>query len=409
MWFFSGIRRSSAALWVVFFVNGAVLATWAPRIPEVKSELHLSDGQIGYALLGVAVGSVPALTGTARLLRTVSARSVCTITSIAFGGALPLIACAPNGWALGGALAVLGAVSGCLDIAMNTAAIDYQDRIGASILSRLHGGYSLGVLAGAASGALASVLEVTVLEHFVAVSACLLVLAVAASCSLPMPETQRAPDDSVARISSIDLSRSRFGRALAIPATIAVMAVAALLMEGMITDWSALLVSRDFGGGAAVGAVAVVVFSTAMFLSRSFGDLIVDRLGAAVTLRCAAAVVSAAILLGLLLQQEAWGAVAVMGCAGIALGPLFPLLITEASHRSSAGAAVSTARVSAIGYGAYLGGPPLVGFLSEHIGLVGAFVLIACMCSTAVVAASMSLRGGPAHRETALSERRAPS
>lgn len=140
MWFFSGIRRSSAALWVVFFVNGAVLASWAPRIPQVTSELHLSDGQVGYALLGVAVGSVPALLGTARLLRTVSARSVCTITSIAFSGALPLIACAPNVWALGGALAVLGAVSGCLDVAMNTAAIDYQDRIGASIRSRLHGG-----------------------------------------------------------------------------------------------------------------------------------------------------------------------------------------------------------------------------------------------------------------------------
>ncbi|WP_220709123.1 MFS transporter [Rhodococcus sp. SBT000017] len=170
------------------------------------------------------------------------------------------------------------------------------------------------------------------------------------------------------------------------------MAVAALLIEGMITDWSALLVSRDFGGGTAVGAAAVVVFSTAMFFSRSFGDLIVDRLGAAVTLRCAAAVVSAAVLLGLLLQPEPWGAVAVMGCAGIALGPLFPLLITEASRRSRVGAAVSTARVSAIGYGAYLGGPPLVGFLAERIGLVGAFVLIAGICSIALVAASISLR-----------------
>lgn len=394
MWFFSGIRRSSAALWVVFFVNGAVLASWAPRIPQVTSELHLSDGQVGYALLGVAVGSVPALLGTARLLRTVSARSVCTITSIAFSGALPLIACAPNVWALGGALAVLGAVSGCLDVAMNTAAIDYQDRIGASILSRLHGGYSLGVLAGAASGALASILEVTVLEHFVAVSACLLVLAFAASCFLPTSARHRAPidHDAVTRDSPIVSSHSRFGRVLAIPATIGVMAVAALLIEGMITDWSALLVSRDFGGGTAVGAAAMVVFSTAMFFSRSFGDLIVDRLGAAVTLRCAAAVVSAAVLLGLLLQPEPWGAVAVMGCAGIALGPLFPLLITEASRRSRVGAAVSTARVSAIGYGAYLGGPPLVGFLAERIGLVGAFVLIAGICSIALVAASISLR-----------------
>ncbi|OZF47725.1 hypothetical protein CH293_19510 [Rhodococcus sp. 14-2470-1b] len=47
------------ALWIVFFVNGAVLASWAPRIPQVKSELSLTDGQMGWALLGVAAGSVP--------------------------------------------------------------------------------------------------------------------------------------------------------------------------------------------------------------------------------------------------------------------------------------------------------------------------------------------------------------
>ncbi|WP_415971477.1 MFS transporter [Rhodococcus sp. 077-4] len=380
------------ALWVIFFVNGAVLASWAPRIPQVTADLHLTDGQVGWVLLAVAAGSVPALTGAAHLLRIVTAKSLCANTSVAFSAALPLIGLAPNGWALGGALVALGAASGCLDVAMNTAAIDYQNRGGQRILSRLHGGYSLGVLAGASSGALASMFDITVLAHFATVSTLLVVSALAASWSLPSSSTQGVAIDPDAVGHYRPTAGICSGRTLAIPASIGVMAVAALLIEGMITDWSALLVSRDFGGGATFGAVAVVAFSSSMFVSRSFGDLIVDRLGAALTVWCAAAVVSTTMLVGLLLQHQAWVAVIAVGCSGIVLGPLFPLLISEADRCSNADAAVTAARVSAIGYGAYLVGPPFVGFLAEHLSLVTSFVLISCICSIALVFASTSLR-----------------
>ncbi|OZD10377.1 hypothetical protein CH275_01510 [Rhodococcus sp. 06-235-1A] len=170
------------------------------------------------------------------------------------------------------------------------------------------------------------------------------------------------------------------------------MAVAALLVEGMVTDWSALLVSRDFGGGATVGATAVVVFSCAMFLSRSFGDLIIDRLGPRWTVVSAAVVVTSATLVGLGLQRSPWGVVVAMAFIGLALGPLFPLLIIEAGRRSHAGVAVATARVSAVGYGAYLAGPPLVGFLADHTGLTFAFVMVACTCAITLLSSSKTLR-----------------
>ncbi|MDJ0362539.1 MFS transporter [Rhodococcus sp. H29-C3] len=393
-------RRQTVALWTIFFVNGAVLASWAPRIPQVKSELSLTDGQMGWALLGVAAGSVPALIGTARLLRSVSARSVCINSSVIFAGALPLIALAPNGWSLGIALAVLGAASGCLDVAMNTAAIEYQNREGKRILSRLHGGYSLGVLAGAASGAIASKFGITVFEHFAAVSVVLLALAVSVSVSLPISASRSAPPAGSGRAADPagDGLRSvsdRVAHMLAIPAVVGLMAIAALLVEGMVTDWSALMVSRDFAGGATVGATAIVVFSSAMFLSRSFGDFVIERLGSQMTLVYAALVIATSTLVGVVLQQGPWGVVVAMGLIGIALGPLFPLLITEAGRRSRAGIATATARVSAIGYGAYLGGPPLVGFLADHTGLPSAFVLVACTCSIVLVAASSSLRRHP--------------
>lgn len=394
-------RRSSVALWIVFFVNGAVLASWAPRIPQVKSELGLSDGAMGWALLGVAVGSVPALLGTARLLRRVEARMICVTSAMAFAAALPLVAWAPNGWALAGVLAVLGAASGCLDVAMNTAAIEFQTVAGTSILSRLHGGYSLGVLAGAGSGAVASRFEFTVLEHFLAVSVSLLVLVSVVSRWLPAGSVG-------GRGASTASSARRVGRTgpiFAIPATIGALAIAALLVEGMVTDWSALLISRDFSAGATLGAVTVVVFSTAMFVSRTFGDLVVAKLGAATTVTAAAATVTITVIAGVGVQQYVWGSIVAIGCVGLALGPLFPLAIVEAGRRSSGGVALATARVSAVGYGAYLGGPPIVGFLAEHVGLRTAFVAIALACCAVLFLVSPSLRCVDSARGSQLVER----
>jgi MFS family permease len=394
------VRRSTIALWIMFFVNGTVLASWAPRIPQVKSELSLTDGQLGWALVGIAAGSVPALFGTARLLERVPARTCCTASAFMFVAVLPAIGVVQNGWWLGVVLSGLGAASGCLDVAMNTAAIRYQNAVERRIFSRLHGGYSLGVLAGAASGALASFVGVTVVEHFVVMSLGLVVLVAASSVFLPTdPVDTAGPTRPTAGPVVDDVTgNNRFARWLVIPVSVGVVAVAALLVEGMVSDWSALVVARDFGGGSTVGAVAVVVFSASMFVSRSIGDLVVERLGSAATVRCSAVVLSAATTAGFVTQSDPWPVVAALGIAGLALGPLFPLAITEAARRTAGGAALATARVSAVGYSAYLGGPPMVGFLADHIGLLTTFVTVACCCGAALLAASMSRSSADMHR-----------
>lgn len=269
-------RRSTIALWIVFFVNGAVLASWAPRIPLVAGRLDLTDAQIGWALFGVAAGSIPALILTARALRRIAPRTLCIAAALVFPAALPLLAVAPTAGALGGALAVLGAASGCLDVAMNTAAIDHQTHTRTPVLSRLHGGYSLGALAGATSGAAASTFGVSVAAHFLTVATVLVALAAAAAPFLPARPsviTAAPPAAAATAVGAPALgsprstpSTGRTTRA-AIPSAVAVMAIAALSLEGTVTDWTALLLSRDLGAGPTTGAVAIVVFSCAMFLS----------------------------------------------------------------------------------------------------------------------------------------------
>ncbi|MFI9403353.1 MFS transporter [Nocardia sp. NPDC052316] len=367
------VRRFDAsliALWLIFFLNGAVLSSWAPRIPEVQHELHLTDGVLGGALFGVAAGSVPALVATGALLRRAPGNAVCLLSSIVFAAALPLIALARNGIELGLVLAVLGAASGCLDVAMNTLGIRYEERRRSRVLSRLHGGYSLGVLAGTGAGALAAHFDVAVGLHFGAVAVLLSVVALGVSPLLPADAT----------VPAIIARRRRPAR---LPLSVAALAVAALLMEGMIADWSALLVGRDHGGGTSLGAFTLTAFSCAMFISRSVGDGLVDRFGIRRMIRTGSVVLLAAIVAGLALSSPVCTLLAIT-ISGLVLGPLFPLAVSAAGLAAPSDIATATAKVSAIGYLAFLGGPPLVGAGAELFSLPPTFALVTFACGITI-------------------------
>ncbi|MEV6275964.1 MFS transporter [Nocardia sp. NPDC051832] len=369
------VRRIDAALfslWLIFFLNGAVLSSWAPRIPDVKHDLHLSDGVLGLALFGVAAGSVPALFATGALLRRAPARAVCLLSAVVFAAALPSIALAHNGFTLGLTLAVLGAASGCLDVAMNALGIRFEERRGARVLSRLHGGYSLGVLAGAGAGGLAAHFDVSVGRHFSVVAAALIAVALSVSRRLPSygpPRPDAAPPAG--------------RRVPRIPWQIAALAVAALLLEGMVTDWSALLVGRDYGGDTSLGAFAITGFSFAMFLSRSLGDALVERFGAR-RLCVAGAAIAVLTMAAGLAQPSPTGLLIAIMAMSLVLGPLFPLAVSAAGLAGPADAAAMAAKVSAVGYLAYLGGPPLVGLGAETLSLPVTFAITTLICGIAM-------------------------
>lgn len=353
----SSSRRPVLSLWVIFFLNGAVLASWTPRIPDVAQSLSLSDTDVGVAILGVAAGSIPAVVLSGRLLRRMNARLVCTISALIFTAALPLIAVATNAAQLTASLALLGACVGTLDVAMNTSAIAFGRTFGRPVLSRLHGGYSLGVLGGASGGAVAVTIGASVLTQFSCTSLILFTAAAWASRGLPRTAEQSSPPDGTGSSSGI-----------AISPPVGALAVSCLLIEGTITDWSALLVSRDFGSGTSVGAATVALFSLAMFTSRSAADALTQRIGGPTICRAGGAVTALAMTAGLL-QPHPLVLIGAVIVAGLAIGPMFPLAIESAGRHRPDYLAAAAAHVSAVGYLAYLGGPPLVGLAADMSSL----------------------------------------
>jgi MFS family permease len=123
-----------------------------------------------------------------------------------------------------------------------------------------------------------------------------------------------------------------------------------------------------------------------MTLARMYGGLAIERWGRVTVLRLTA--VSAA--LGLLLVVSSLAVpVALLGAmlwgAGASLG--FPIGMSSAAD-DPVRAAVNVSVAGAIGYGAFLAGPPLIGFLAQHFG-----VLRAILCVIGALAIGLAASG----------------
>ena len=167
--------------------------------------------------------------------------------------------------------------------------------------------------------------------------------------------------------------------------------------EGTSNDWLSLAIIGGYHTAAALGTLTFAVFLAAMTTGRWFGPAFIDRYGRVRVLRVCAATALAGLLL-----IEAGGvlAAALAGALLLGLGTSlgFPTGISAAADdpRYAAGR-VSTA--ASIGYVAFLAGPPVIGFLADHVGvlhgLAVAGVLLAVAFILCPVTAPLSPPSGP--------------
>ena len=147
------------------------------------------------------------------------------------------------------------------------------------------------------------------------------------------------------------------------------------LAEGIANDWLALAVRDGHHTSDAVGALSYGAFVTAMTAARTTGGGLLERHGRTAVLRGTALVGGAGLLLLVLgpgLPSVAVGAL--LWGAGSSLG--FPVGMSAAADDPGR-AALRVSVVSSIGYSAFLGGPPLIGFLAEQVGLLDALLVVA--------------------------------
>ncbi|MGX1576305.1 MFS transporter [Cellulosimicrobium funkei] len=389
------VALATWSVFAVFFLNGFNFATWASRLPAVRDSLGFTEAQMGLLLLFMAVGSLLALPLSGMVVQRLGASKAVTVFAVT--NVVGLVT-AVTGVATGEDVVVrvglflAGIGTGVWDAAMNLEGAAVEQRLGKAIMPRFHAGFSFGTMAGAGVGALMAALHVPVQVHLTA--AVVLSLVGVLWCVrffLPAGKVEHAVADAVEDAAGADPAAAAGSgashgtgkdergalSAWTEPRTllIGLVVLAAALTEGAANDWVSLAVVDGFGTSDAMGAVGLAVFLTAMTGMRLLGTGLLDRYGRVAVLRLGAALA----LLGLLvftLSPNLW--VALVGVVawgmGAALG--FPVGMSAASD-DPARAAVRVSVVATIGYSAFFIGPPLIGFLAEHVGYRGALLVIA--------------------------------
>jgi len=361
------------AVGLTFFLNGFVFATWVSRIPDIRATLGLDNGQLGLLLLSLAAGSVLALPTAGAAIHRLGTVGVIRVAGGLSAVGLCVVAVAADGFGATDAAAVglfaYGIGTGVWDVGMNVEGADVERRLGRTVLPRFHAGFSLGTVAGAGVGALATALGVGTRWHVsVAVVLSVAVVVRGARSFLPV--------EPVA--GGLSLRRSAFA-AWREPRTVLIglMVLALALTEGTANDWLAVALVDGYDAVHWVAVTGFAAFVSAMTLGRWFGPALLDRHGRVGVLW--ATMVAAAV--GVLLVV--YGGHPALVVAGILLWGLgaslgFPVGMSAAAD-DPVHAAARVSVVSTVGYAAFLAGPPFIGFVADRVGALQALLVVSVL------------------------------
>ncbi len=375
--------RPRVGVAAVFGLNGFGYGSWVPRIAEIRDDLALSDGQLGLALFMAAVGALIAMPLAGAAAHRFGSRAAIAVTVVCYGLSLPALALASGPIWLGLALLFLGASSGALDVSMNTQGVAVEKHHWRPIMASLHGMFSLGAMAGAVATGLVAAAEVALLPHLLAVgSLCALIGLAACRPMLPPAAEGGAAGPGFARPSL----------ALLLPG---IAALAGLLSEGAMGDWSAVYLKASLGAGTTMAAAAFAAFSLAMAGGRLLGDPLVARLGGDRVVRAGGALAACGLGLTLVIGH-AVPAVVGFGLVGAGLSCVFPVVLSAAARTPGVAPGAAIAAVCTIGYLGFLIGPPAIGGLAELIGLPAALGLVVLLCALIAAIGSRAPAAGSA-------------
>jgi predicted MFS family arabinose efflux permease len=400
------VSAATRATYAAFIASGFAFANWAARIPQVRDQLRLSPADLGLVLLAIAAGSLVALPLAGIIVHRLNSRRTVALMSLVLAVGLSTVAI---GYLVGVVpvligLFLVGFGNGAWDVAMNVQGATVERHLGRAIMPRFHAGYSAGTVAGALVGVLMIAAGVPVTVHLLVVAAAIAIsvpLAVRKFVadveeSTPPPETNAATKAVPAAGSTRSaLARWREPRTL----IVGVVVLAFAFSEGSGNDWIGVALIDGYHTPAAVGTLGFATFLTAMTALRWFGTGLLDRYGRVPVLRGLSAVAIAGILLFVFSTPHTplafigaflWG-------AGASLG--FPVGMSAAADDPVA-AAARVSVVASIGYCAFLGGPPLIGFLGDHVTVLRALLVVAVLLGLATLLLN-AIRPLPTGEQTA--------
>jgi MFS family permease len=370
------LGRWRNAIITAFGLGGITVATWGPRLPAVKTELGVGTATIGLVIAGVTIGAVGGLAAATPLLTRLGGRRAVMTALLIIAVALAVLGEAVTLRSVplvAAGFAAVGFGIGTLDVLINVEGSAVERAAGRTLLPLMHGGWSVGAAVGAAIGAACAAAGITPARQFAGLAIVVAVVSPVISRAIPAA-TLPATEEAAREKRSARIREWLRGWTDVRLLTIGVVMLGVELGEGSANNWLTLAAKADHGQSGAIAALFLTVFAASEAAARIFGGPAVDRLGRVRTIRYTTALGIIGVLLFILSGSIVLILTGVvLWAAGVSMG--FPLGMSAAAD-GGGNPAARVSVVASIGYFANLAGPPVLGFLAQSFGLLGAFWLI---------------------------------
>jgi fucose permease len=376
------IQLWRVAIYFIFALTGFAFASWVSRTPAIRDALGSTTAEMGVIIFGLSVGSIIGLISASILIAQRGGRFVMVfgLSVVSFG---LLIVGISGSWLTNSIMVFFGLVvfgfgQGICDVAMNVEGTAVERAAQKSLLTGFHAAFSLGTLLGALVGSTMTKSGISVPIHLLLTALVIVLTVLSLYRYIPADTGQEVASDSV-KVNSTKEYMAVWKERRTIMIGIIVLGMA--FVEGSANDWLPLIMVDGYNVSPAMGSIAYSIFVGSMTIGRAIGDKILDRFGRVIVLRGSAVLAFVGLIIVILSHSFE---VATIGIVFWGLGAAFgfPVGLSAAGDDPNRVAARVSA-VSTAGYLAFLVGPPFLGIIGEHVGLLRAliFVLIAVTIS----------------------------
>lgn len=353
---------------------GLFVGVWAAILPAIKAATHVSNGELGLALL-VGSSTTPVVMWLAGPLVERLGPRVLAVAAGIFALTTVLPALANSFPTLVGTLLVLGSLAAMLDVTMNVA-ISTLEAYGRNLMHLAHSLFSAGMLAGSLLSGAARHLGADSLSIVVVLA---IFLGAVAFLNFRLPSVELKAQRTEPAHNSAPQLRRRFRLPAPYLLTLGAIGCLAFVFEGGIESWSALHLEETLNVEPGISALGPAAFAAAMMIGRLGGQWVTNRIDP-YKLLVGAGLVG---LTGVLIAALAMNApLAIAGFLIAAMGlsicaPTFYGLAGRFAEPGKRGNAMST--VTSISWMGAVVGPAYIGVLAGAFDLRSALVCVALL------------------------------
>lgn len=360
----SYLNRIRWGVSLFYFGMGLSFATWASRIPAIKADLQLSDGELGTILFALPMGQLTMMFFSGKLVTRFGSDRILPFSALMYVFSLTNIGLAQNAWQLALALVSFGIFGNLTNISLNTQGVYTEGIFRRTIMSSFHGVWSLAGFTGALVGLGLLTLQITTYLHFIIVAFVVLLL-VAFNFKYLIKAKETLRPEKKKTFSKPDKSLFILG----------IIGFCCMASEGIMFDWSGVYFKDIVKAPGSLIVVGYTSFMIMMSSGRFLGDRLINRFGRKSVMQISGFMISFGLYMAVIFPYIIPCTIAFM-IVGLGVSTVIPTLYSIAGKHPTIPTGEALTAVSSVSFLGFLMGPPVIGHISELFGLRFSFAFI---------------------------------